>query len=61
MIARVRDAFGIDIPLRSVFESPTVGRLSAEIERLMTLRVDAMSEEEAERLAAQAPRFAENR
>jgi acyl-coenzyme A synthetase/AMP-(fatty) acid ligase/acyl carrier protein len=61
MIARVRDAFGIDIPLRSVFESPTVGRLSAEIERLVTLRVDAMSEEEAERLAAQAPRFAENR
>jgi acyl carrier protein len=52
MIARLRDAFGVEIPLRSVFEAPTVARLSAEVERLVRRRVEEMSEEEAGRLAA---------
>jgi amino acid adenylation domain-containing protein len=59
MIARLREAFGIDIPLRSVFESPTVARLSAEIKRLVLRRIGEMSEEEAGRLAAELPRSAE--
>ena len=54
MIARLRDAFGVEIPLRSVFESPTIARLSAEIERRVRRRVEEMSEEEAGRLAAGA-------
>ena len=60
MIARLREAFGIDIPLRSVFESPTVARLSAEIEQRVLRRIEEMSEEEAGRLAAEARRSAEN-
>jgi len=51
LIARVRDAFGIDLPLRSVFEAPTAARLSAEIERLVRRRIERMTEEEAERIA----------
>jgi amino acid adenylation domain-containing protein len=34
LIARLRDAFGVDIALRSLFEAPTVAALSAELERL---------------------------
>jgi amino acid adenylation domain-containing protein len=34
VIARLREAFGVDISLRSLFESPTVAELSAEVERL---------------------------
>jgi amino acid adenylation domain-containing protein len=34
LIARLRDAFGIEIALHSLFEAPTVAALSAEIDRL---------------------------
>ncbi len=34
LMARLRDAFGIEIGLRSLFEAPTVAALSAEVERL---------------------------
>ncbi|WP_161855558.1 non-ribosomal peptide synthetase [Bradyrhizobium sp. CCBAU 051011] len=32
IIARMRDAFGIDLPIRAVFDHPTVGDLSALVE-----------------------------
>jgi hypothetical protein len=51
MIARVRGAFGVELPLRAIFEAPTVARLSGEIEKAVLRRVEAMSEEEARRLA----------
>jgi acyl carrier protein len=41
LIARARDSFGIELPLRTVFDSPTASQLSAEIERL--LRRDPIS------------------
>ncbi|HEX6747477.1 MAG TPA: amino acid adenylation domain-containing protein [Longimicrobium sp.] len=34
VITRVREAFGVDLPLRAVFESPTLSALAAEIGRL---------------------------
>jgi amino acid adenylation domain-containing protein len=34
LISRLREAFGVDITLRSLFEAPTVAALSAEVERL---------------------------
>jgi acyl carrier protein len=50
LIARVRHEFQIELSLRSLFEAPTVEKLSARIEDLLVAMVEAMSEEEAQRL-----------
>jgi amino acid adenylation domain-containing protein len=54
LIARFRDNFGVELPLRSVFESPTPALLAQEIERLMATRIGAMSEDEIQRALEQA-------
>jgi amino acid adenylation domain-containing protein len=41
LIARARDSFGIELPLRTVFDWPTAAELSVEIERM--IRGDRMS------------------
>jgi acyl carrier protein len=53
IIAQLAETFGVDLPLRSLFESPTVRLLSAEIERLILARVEAMSDEEVLHLLQQ--------
>ena len=53
VIARARDAFGIELSLLSLFNHPTVAELAAEIEQLLVAKLEAMSEDEALRLAAQ--------
>ncbi len=53
VIAHVANAFGVDLSLRTLFGSPTIRQLSAEIERLIVARVEAMSDEEARRLLEQ--------
>jgi amino acid adenylation domain-containing protein len=50
VVARLRDTFGIEMPLRIVFEAPTVAELSAEIERLLVTKLEAMSEKEVLRI-----------
>ena len=50
LVARLRDTFGIEVPLRVVFEAPTVAELSAEIERLLVIKLEAMSEREVLRI-----------
>src|SRR5438270_9008501 len=50
LIARVRDSFGIELSLRSLFDAPTVSELSTLIESLLVAKLEAMSDEEAERL-----------
>jgi hypothetical protein len=39
----------VELPLRSVFESPTPALLAQEIERLMATKIGAMSEDEIQR------------
>src|SRR5262249_13671113 len=52
LIARVRDAFGVELSLRTLFDAPTISKLSAQVEALLLARLEAMSEAEAERLLA---------
>jgi amino acid adenylation domain-containing protein len=50
LIARIRDAFGVELSLHALFDAPTVSQLSTRIERLLLAKLEAMSEEEAEGL-----------
>ena len=47
VIARVRDAFGVKIGLRYLFESPTVAALALEVERLTSSRLETLGGEPA--------------
>lgn len=52
LIAKVRETFGVDLPLRTLFEEPTPRGMAGEIEKLIHARLDSMTEEEAQRLLA---------
>jgi acyl carrier protein len=52
LIARVNDTFKVELPLRTLFDKPTISGLSAEIEGIIVARLEAISEDEAERLLA---------
>ena len=52
LIAKIRGAFGVELGLRTLFDTPTIAELSTEIERLIVARVESMSEDEVERLLA---------
>jgi amino acid adenylation domain-containing protein len=54
LIARIRDTFGAELPLRSVFESPTPALLAQQVEAAMIARLNAMSDEDVQRALAQA-------
>jgi amino acid adenylation domain-containing protein len=54
LIARVRDTFGVDLSLRSIFDLPTPAQLAQEIERLTVAQLDAMSAEQIQQLLHQA-------
>jgi amino acid adenylation domain-containing protein len=47
LIARVAVSFGVKLTLRNLFNAPTVRQLSAEVERLIWAKVEAMGEQEA--------------
>jgi amino acid adenylation domain-containing protein len=47
LIISVRESFGVELSLRSLFEAPTVAELSVEIERLLVAKLEAISEEDA--------------
>ncbi len=52
LIAKIRGAFGVELGLRTLFDTPTIADLSTEIERLILARVESMTEAEVERLLA---------
>jgi len=52
IVLRARDAFGIELTLRHLFEAQTVAKLAEKIEQLAAEQIAAMSEEEAERRLA---------
>lgn len=52
LIAKIRGAFGVELGLRTLFDTPTIADLSSEIERLILAKVESMTEDEALRLLA---------
>lgn len=54
MIAKIRDAFGVELSLRNLFDNPTVAGISAEVEKLIYDKLASMSDEEAQRLLSSA-------
>ncbi len=49
VIAHVRDAFAVELSLRSLFDHPTVREMSAVIEQLIFQKLEAMGGNEAAR------------
>jgi amino acid adenylation domain-containing protein len=49
LIARILNDFGVELPMRCVFESPTPAQLAREIERLIVTKLDTMNEDELQR------------
>jgi len=41
VIARVREKFGVEVPLHTLFEAPTIADLSAEVAQLRAGSVEA--------------------
>jgi amino acid adenylation domain-containing protein len=56
LIARLRDTFGIEMPLRVIFEAASVAELASEVDRLLFAKLQAMSDKEVERLLESTPR-----
>ena len=47
LIARIRDAFGVDLSLHALFDGPTLSQLARRIETLLATKPKAVSEDEA--------------
>jgi len=54
VLTRVRDTFGVELSLRSLFDHPTARGMSAEIEHLIFAKLQASGDDEARRLLASA-------
>jgi len=50
LLARLSNEFHIELSLHSLFDAPTIERLSQQIEALFVAKLEAMSEEEAQNL-----------
>ena len=52
VILRAREAFGVDLTLRHLFAAQTIALLATTIEGLILEQIEAMSDEDAQKLAA---------
>jgi acyl transferase domain-containing protein len=50
IVSELRKAFQIDLPVRALFDAPTVSELSSRIKSLLIAEIDALTEEEARQL-----------
>jgi amino acid adenylation domain-containing protein len=47
LIGQIREAFAVDVPLRRLFETPTIEGLAVTIQELLIQRIEALSDDEA--------------
>jgi amino acid adenylation domain-containing protein len=52
VLSRIEDAFGLELPLRLLFEAPALGEMAAAIEAALLREIEELSEETAEGLVA---------
>jgi acyl transferase domain-containing protein len=50
IVSRLRQAFDVQVPLRTIFENPTTAELAAALEDFLIAEVERVTDEEAERL-----------
>ncbi len=50
LIMRIANTFGVNLPLRALFEAPTTRELSIQVEQRILAKVGAMSDEEVQQL-----------
>ncbi|HEU4712837.1 MAG TPA: beta-ketoacyl synthase N-terminal-like domain-containing protein [Pyrinomonadaceae bacterium] len=53
IVSRLRQAFEIQVPLRTIFENPTTVELAGSIEDILIAEVEKVTDEEAERMLEQ--------
>ena len=49
-MARLREAFAVELPLRLIFEAPTIAELAHSLEERLLAEIEELDEEEAVRL-----------
>jgi amino acid adenylation domain-containing protein len=54
VVSRIRHTFQVEIPMRRLFEQPTIAGIAPLLEDLLVREVAELSEEDAQRLAARA-------
>jgi len=47
VVSRIRDRFEIALPVRHLFEAPTIAQLAGRVEHLLLAEIDALDEETA--------------
>jgi acyl carrier protein len=52
IVAELRTAFQIDLPVKTLFDAPTIAELSSRIKELLIADIEALSDEEAQRLVS---------
>jgi hypothetical protein len=50
VLSRIENTFHVRLALRAFFDAPTISRLAAEIDLILLQEIEALSDEEAERL-----------
>ncbi len=50
VISRVRDRFEIEMPVRTLFEAPTIAEMALRVEEILVAEIDALDDDEARNL-----------